>query len=46
MLARILAEEPSLEVAGRDAAGHRAEALRLRDTLEPFAWSDAAPPSL
>jgi class 3 adenylate cyclase len=44
MLAQVLAEQPSLQVAGWDAAGHRAEAVRLQDTLEPFAWLDAAPP--
>jgi class 3 adenylate cyclase len=45
MLARLLARtNPSLMVAGRDAAGHRADARRLMDTHEPFSWAEAGAP--
>jgi hypothetical protein len=44
MLARMLRTDPSRTLAGRDAAGHRAEAIRLQATLERFAWADARAP--
>ena len=45
MLARLLERtDPSLMVAGRDAAGHRADARRLLETHEPFSWAEAGPP--
>lgn len=45
MLAQLLDRtHPSLQVAGRDAAGHRDEAKRLWAASEPFAWAETRAP--
>jgi tetratricopeptide (TPR) repeat protein len=45
MVARLLERtDATLSVAGRDAAGHRAEAIRLQEAHGPFAWAEAGPP--
>lgn len=45
MLAQLLERtNPSLIVAGRDAAGHRSDAKFLFETHQPFSWAEAGPP--